>query len=313
MDKKRRSFLKTLAGAGAASLALGNIEPASAGPRILPGYPDQYGVLVDTTLCIGCRRCEWACKEVNKLPGQKPLKEYEKDRSVFKGFRRTDWHTYTVVNQYPNPREPQKPIYVKKQCMHCFEPGCASSCFVQAFTKWPKGSVTYDPSVCVGCRYCLAACPFEIPAYEYHDPWAPKVTKCTFCFDRISKEGGVPGCVAICPVGVMEFGKRSDLVEVGHKKIRDNPGKYVNHVYGDHEVGGTCWMYLSAVPFNLIGMRTDLGTEPVPSWGKAYLSSVSPMYIVFPALLVGLYGISKRREAISKEEIEAALKEKEGK
>jgi hypothetical protein len=139
------------------------------------------------------------------------------------------------------------------------------------------------------------------------------VTKCTFCFDRISKEGGVPACVAICPVGVMEFGKRSDLIEVARKRIRDQPGKYVNHIYGEHEVGGTCWMYLSAVPFDQIGMRTDLGTEPVPKWGKAYLSSISPMYIVVPALLMGLYSISKRREKISEEEIAAALKKKEGK
>jgi formate dehydrogenase iron-sulfur subunit len=313
MDNKRRSFLKTLAVGGGLSLTAGSVETAEAGAITLPGYPDQYGVLVDTTLCIGCRRCEWACKEWNKLPGQKDLKDYEKDRSVFENLRRTEWNTYTVVNRYPNPRDPSKPIYVKKQCMHCFEPACASSCFVQAFTKRPIGSVVYDAGVCVGCRYCLAACPFEIPAYEYHDPWAPKVTKCTFCFDRISKEGGVPACVAICPVGVMEFGKRSDLVDLAHKKIRDNPGKYVNFVYGEREVGGTCWMYLSAVPFHYIGLRTDLGTEPIPKWGKAYLSSISPMYIVVPALLAGLYTISKRREEICKEEIAVALEKKEDK
>jgi Fe-S-cluster-containing dehydrogenase component len=313
MDRRRRSFLRTLAGGSAVSLALGGAETASAGPTTLPGYPNQYGVLVDTTLCIGCRRCEWACKEWNKLPGQKPIEAYEKDRAVFKDFRRTEWNAYTVVNRYPNPRDPSKPIYVKHQCMHCFEPACATSCFVQAFTKWPTGAVTYTPDVCVGCRYCLAACPFYVPAYTYQDPWAPKVTKCTFCFDRISKEGGVPACVAICPVGVMEFGKRSDLIEVARKRIRDQPGKYVNHIYGEHEVGGTCWMYLSAVPFDKIGMRTDLGTEAVPKRGKAYLSSISPMYIVVPALLMGLYSISKRREKISEEEIAAALKKKEGK
>ena len=313
MDENRRRFLKTIAGAGVASAALGSSEAEAANVATLKGHPNQYGVLVDTTLCIGCRRCEWACKEWNKLPNQKPLSEYEKDRDVFKDHRRTKADTYTIVNRYPNPRDPAKPIYVKWQCMHCREPACASSCFVQAFTKWPIGSVTYDPSVCVGCRYCMAACPFEVPAYEYYEPFVPKVTKCTFCFDRISKEGMAPACVAVCPVEVMTFGKREDLIELAHKKIRDFPGKYVNHVYGEHEVGGTCWMYLSSVPFEQIGFRTDLGNKPIPTLSKKFLTVASPMYIVFPALALGIYSFSKRRDALAKEEIAEALKEKEGK
>ncbi|HTY22804.1 MAG TPA: 4Fe-4S dicluster domain-containing protein, partial [Desulfomonilaceae bacterium] len=237
MGQNRRDFLKILAGAGAGAIALGAFEPAKADVTSLPGYPNQYGVLVDTTVCIGCRRCEWACKEWNKLPGQKSLNEYEEDRAVFDKVRRTHADTYTVVNRFDNPRDPSKPIYVKKQCMHCYEPGCASSCFVKAFTKRPEGAVTYNASLCVGCRYCLAACPFDIPAYQYYDPWTPQVTKCTFCFDRIRKEGGVPACVATCPVETMTFGKRTDLIDLAHKKIRDNPNQYVNHVYGDNEVG----------------------------------------------------------------------------
>jgi formate dehydrogenase iron-sulfur subunit len=312
MDEKRRRFLRTLAGAGVASVTLAGSEPGMASQATLAGYPNQYGVLVDTTLCIGCRRCEWACKEWNKLPNQKSLSEYEKDRDVFKEARRTQADTYTIVNSYPNPRDPSKPIYVKKQCMHCLEPACASSCFVQAFTKRSVGAVTYNPDVCVGCRYCMAACPFEVPAYEYYDPFTPKVTKCTFCFDRIKKEGVVPACVAVCPVEVMTFGKREDLVELAHKKIMDNPGKYVNHVYGEHEVGGTCWMYLSSVPFEQIGFRTDLGSTPIPKLSKLFLTVASPMYIVFPALALGIYSFTKRREALNKKEIAEAAKKKEG-
>lgn len=312
MDNDRRKFMKVVAGLGL-SAALGAPVRARADSHELAGYPSQFGVLVDTTVCIGCRRCEWACKEWNKLPNQKGLKEYEKDQSVYQKLRRTRADTYTVVNRFENPRDPSKPIYVKKQCMHCYEPACASSCFVQAFTKRPIGAVTYNPSVCVGCRYCMAACPFEIPAYQYYNPWTPQVTKCTFCFDRISREGGVPACVAICPAETMTFGKRSDLIDLAHKKITDNPGRYVNHVYGENEVGGTSWMYLSGVPFNRIGFRTDLGTTPIPTLSKAFLSVASPMYIIFPALAVGLYTFAKRRESISKEEIAEALKKKEGK
>jgi formate dehydrogenase iron-sulfur subunit len=312
MDADRRTFLKTLAGAGIAT-ALGAPDLVSADTEALPGYPDQCGVLVDTTVCIGCRRCEWACKEWNKLPDQKSLKEYEKDRAVFEKPRRTNAGTFTVVNRFDNARDPSKPIYVKKQCMHCYEPGCASSCFVKAFTKRPVGAVTYDASLCVGCRYCMAACPFDIPAYQYYDAFTPEVTKCTFCFDRISKEGGVPACVGICPVETMTFGKRTDLIDLAHKKIRDNSGRYVNHVYGEREVGGTSWLYLSAVPFNLIGFRTDLGTVPIPTLGKPFLSLVAPVFIVIPALCMGFYSFKKRRDKLEQEEIRKALEKKEGK
>ena len=312
MNTDRRTFLKILAGTGIAT-ALGFNDSALADVATLPGYPDQFGVLVDTTVCIGCRRCEWACKEWNKLPNQRPLKEYEKDQAVFQKIRRTNADTFTVVNRFENPRDSSKPIYVKKQCMHCYEPGCASSCFVKAFTKRPEGAVTYDASLCVGCRYCMAACPFDMPAYQYYNAFTPEVTKCTFCFDRISKEGGVPACVGICPVETMTFGKRTDLIDLAHKKIRDNRGRYVNHVYGESEVGGTSWLYLSAVPFNMIGFRTDLGTVPIPTLSKPFLSLVSPVFITIPALAMGFYSFKKRRDKLEEEEIKRALEKKEGK
>lgn len=313
MDEHRRSFLKTLIGASLVGTVAGNPVQAMADVLNLPGYPDQFGVLVDTTVCIGCRRCEWACKEWNKLPNQKTLKEYENDKDVFNKISRTHADTYTVVNRYPNQRDPSRPIYVKKQCMHCFEPGCASSCFVKAFTKRPVGAVTYDASLCVGCRYCMAACPFDIPAYQYYDAFTPEVTKCTFCFDRISKTGGLPACVEICPVETMTFGRRKDLVELAHKKIRDNPDRYVNHVYGENEIGGTCWLYLAGVPFDHIGFRTDLGTVAIPTMSKPFLSLVSPVFIVIPALAMGFYSFKRRRDEIAQEEVKRALEERERK
>lgn len=311
MEQNRRDFLRIIAGVGA--LTLGGAPNAMGDVTALRGYPNQYGVLVDTTVCVGCRRCEWACKEWNKLPGQQPLKSYEQDRVIFEKLRRTNANSYTVVNRFPNPRDATRPIYVKKQCMHCYEPGCASSCFVKAFTKRPEGAVTYDASLCVGCRYCMAACPFDMPAYQYDNPWTPEVTKCTFCFDRIKKEGGVPACVAICPVETMTFGKRTDLISLAHKKIRDNPGRYVDHVYGETEVGGTSWLYLSSVPFSMIGFRTDLGTVPIPTYSKPFLSLVSPVFIVIPALAMGFYSFKKRRDQIAREELREALEKKEKK
>lgn len=314
MDQSRRNFLKGLVAAGAGASILGSTGEASAGATTaaLPGYPDQYGVLVDTTLCIGCRRCEWACKEWNKLPNQMPAEEYLKDRSVFDSVRRIPTDAYTVVNRFPDPRDSSKPIYVKIQCMHCYEPACASSCFVKAFTKTPTGAVIHHPELCVGCRYCMAACPFMVPGYQYDDPWTPEVTKCTFCFDRIKKDGRPPACVAACPEEVMTFGRREDLIELGHKKIRDNPYRYVDHVYGENEVGGTSWMYLSPVPFDKIGFRMDLGTVPIPTLSKPFLSLVSPVFIVIPALSMGLYSFKKRRDREIAEELKKAAEKKEG-
>jgi formate dehydrogenase iron-sulfur subunit len=295
MGIDRRGFLKHLSGIGGAAVVSSTSKAFA--KKELPGYPDRFGVLVDLTVCIGCRKCEWACNEVNKLPN-KPLEEFE-DKSVFETIRRNHAATYTVVNRFKNSKTPEAPVYVKKQCMHCEEPACASACPVKAFVKTATGAVIHNPSVCIGCRYCMAVCPFNIPAYEYDDAFTPEVTKCTLCFDSIRQTGTKPACVQHCPVDALTFGKRSDMVELAHDKIQLNPDKYVNHVYGEREVGGTCWMYLSPVPFEEIGFRTDLGTTPIPEHTRGFLSMVSVVLVAWPALCMGFYSFSKRREELA--------------
>ena len=295
MTLRRRDFLKHVAGMG--GFALLGAGSRGWAQENFAGHPHRLGVLVDTTVCIGCRRCEWACKEQNHLPNL-PVKAYE-DKSIFERKRRTDAQTFTLVNRFPHPDRPGRFIYAKKQCMHCNEPACASACFVKAFIKTRKGAVIHDPTVCIGCRYCMAACPFDIPAYQYNDAFTPEVTKCTFCFERIREKGGIPACVAACPAEVMTFGRREDLLYLAYKRINDHPGRYVRHVYGENEVGGTSWMYLSAVPFERIGFRTDLGTTPIPTLSRGFLSMVSIVLVTWPALCVGFYSFSKRREKLS--------------
>jgi formate dehydrogenase iron-sulfur subunit len=292
---QRRGFLKYLMGTGWLTV-LGSGRTAQAFEHFT-GYPGSYGVLVDTTVCIGCRRCEWACKEQNRLPNQ-PLQAYE-DKSVFEKKRRTHADAFTVVNRYDDPQVPGRFIYVKTQCMHCNEPACASACLVKAFTKTREGAVIYQPSLCIGCRYCMAACPFNIPAYQYNKAFTPEVTKCTFCFERIRKEGGVPACVAACPAEVMTFGRREDMLYLAHKRISDHPDRYVDHVYGENEVGGTSWLYLSAVPFDNIGFRTDLGTTPIPTLGRGFLSMTAMVVLTWPLLCMAFYSFSKRRERLT--------------
>lgn len=306
MGIDRRSFIKHLAGIGSAAV-VGSATKAFAEEEFT-GNHDRFGVLVDLTVCIGCRKCELACKQVNHLPYQS-VAEFE-DKSVIEQKRRTHADTYTIVNRFENSKIPGQPIYVKRQCVHCDEPACASACLVKAFTKTPEGAVVYNPKVCIGCRYCMAACPFNIPAYQYDDAFTPEVTKCTFCFDIISKTDGKPGCVQNCPVDALTFGKREELLDLAHEKIRMSPDKYVRHVYGEHEMGGTSWLYLSPVPFDEVGFRTDLGTTPAPKFTRGFLSMVSVVLVAWPALCMGFYTFSKRREELANAE---SNKSKEGK
>ena len=187
---------------------------------------------------------------MNHLPA--PEQSFE-DYTVLDKKRRPDEKTYTVVNRYTSgqidERDQLIPTFVKLQCMHCQDPACASACIVGALSKKENGTVHYDVSKCIGCRYCMVACPFEIPAYEYHDPITPRVMKCTFCYERVQSENKLPGCAEICPVEAITFGRRSDLLAVARQRIKKNPGQYIDHVYGEKEVGGTSWMYLSGCAF----------------------------------------------------------------
>ena len=196
MTISRRRFLKWAAAAGVGSAAAATADAAHGD---FGGYPDSYGVLYDATLCVGCRSCEAACNEVNELPP--PDKPFT-DLSVFKEKRRTDFKAYTVVNRYDVPGF-DKPVYRKIQCNHCLEPACASACFVGAFKKTPEGAVEYDASVCVGCRYCIQACPYGA---RYMKPDEHVAGKCTFCYHRLVK-GKVPACVEVCPTQARVFGE----------------------------------------------------------------------------------------------------------
>ena len=300
---KRRSFLALLGAAGAAgaSSALPVSEARAAGGSF-PGYPDSCGVLHDATLCIGCRRCEKACNEVNHLP--KPEHTFE-DLQVLDTKRRTTAVEWTVVNKYAVPGG--KTVFRKQQCFHCQEPACASACFVRAFTKNPDGSVTYNPKLCVGCRYCMVACPFNIPGYTYDRPLNPLVQKCTLCHPRL-QEGKLPGCVEACPTGALVFGKRADLVRIAWERINAAPERYQRHVYGEHEMGGTAWLTVSGASFEQVGLNEHLGDKAAGEYTAGVLGAVPMVVGIWPVLLGGAYAITKRKEKIAAEEQAEAVR-----
>ncbi|CAB1062574.1 Four [4Fe-4S] cluster protein DVU_0535 [Olavius sp. associated proteobacterium Delta 1] len=303
MSISRRKFIGWLGAAGMGT-ALGKTAGAASNKNF-SGYPDSNGVLFDSTRCIGCRKCEEGCNEVNDLPG--PDKAFS-DLSVLDTERRTTSKAYTIVNRYDDDGDNKGPLYRKVQCNHCLEPACASVCFVKAFSKTESGAVIYDETVCVGCRYCMIACPFEIPAYEYDSAFSPRVRKCTMCHPRIVK-GLLPGCVEACPTEALTYGNREDLLRIGRERIRKFPERYVNHIYGENEMGGTSWLHMSAVPFKDIGMREDLGVTPAPKLTSGALSVVPMVVGLWPVLLGGVYAINKRREKIEKQEKEQAVSE----
>jgi Fe-S-cluster-containing dehydrogenase component len=287
MNLNRRTFLKTAAASAAVLAPVARAE-ASGATRDLDAA--RVGVLVDTTKCIGCRACEAACAEANTLPAPAG------DDRVFASPRTTDTRTYTVVNAAATAKDAAD-RFIKSQCMHCLEPACASACLVRALDKTPEGPVVYHKDLCLGCRYCMVACPFEVPKYEY-DSALPFVQKCTFCADR-QAQGLHPACTSVCPTGALQFGNRADLLNIAKERLYAPGSTYVRHIFGEHEVGGTSWMYITDIPFEQLGLPTELGTVAYSSLTQASLAAVPFVLTLWPPLLMGIYSFSKRRNALA--------------
>ncbi len=292
MELSRRRFLKLAGAAGAAGAALRPDLALASSPAALAR---GRGLLLDTTRCVGCRACEAACSEKNALP--EPA--LAGDERVFDVKRTTSPRAFTVVNRYRNPKDASAPRYVKMQCMHCVEPACASACPAKALEKTAAGPVVYHQERCLGCRYCMVACPFGVPQFEYESA-APYIRKCSFCADR-QQAGKLPACADTCPSGALQFGDRAALLEEARTRIYQNPDKYVHHVYGETEAGGTSVLYVTDVPFEQLGFRTNVGPTSYPAMTQTALAAVPFVLTLWPPVLMGLYAINKRRDAVSRD------------
>lgn len=250
--------------------------------------PEEYvGVLVDTTRCIGCRSCEVACGEQNGMKIPDIIND-----AALETRRTTSDKQYTVVNRYETDKGE---VFVKTQCMHCYQSACAAACPTVAMEQTHKGPVIWKSGRCIGCRFCMVSCPFNMSMFEW-DEWNPKMQKCHLCFERI-EEGKKPACVSACPTDALMFGTRVKNLEIARHRIYSHPDKYVHHIYGEHEVGGTGYIYLSAVPFDQLGFRTDLGTRPYPEYTKEFLYSVPMILFGVPAFLLGINALANDGEA----------------
>ena len=282
MSLDRREFLKTLGIAGAGLTGVSALGANRENPQ-----PEEfYAILHDITLCEGCQECEVVCAETNHLPP--PADDDYPDASI---RRELTPDRFTVINAVETR---VGEVYTKQQCMHCAQPACASACLTKAMEKHVEGPVTWDGDKCMGCRFCMLSCPFGVPKFEY-DSNNPRISKCQMCFDRL-KTGEIPACVENCPAEALIFGKRSDVLREARRRIQDNPGTYVDHIYGEHEAGGTSWLYLSPVPFEELGFNTKVETSPYPELTKGFLYSVPSVFVLWPALLLGIHEATAPRD-----------------
>jgi len=283
MNISRRDFLK-VAGL-AAGCALAVPDKVEAGPPSTDPN-EHFAMLYDATICVGCNACTMACRQWN---GTTPETDA---RQLYDAPTELSADTYTLIQLYKGENENS---FVKRQCMHCVDPACVSGCPVHALQKTSDGPVIYNPDRCIGCRYCQYVCPFHVPRFEWDVAHFPVVTKCHFCYEsRIQKGIGGPACADRCPTGALIWGKRGELLAEARKRISKNPDKYVDHIYGEDDAGGTSVLYLSAVPFENLGLE-DLGTQPIPAISEGTANYILPGILIGGPILLGMIRLSAKR------------------
>jgi Fe-S-cluster-containing dehydrogenase component len=281
MSINRRNFFKVL---GVTGVSLSTGSAIASRPQADESKTEFYGILYDSTRCIGCQSCEYACAESHGLPEPTEFP----DPAV---VRKTDETRRMVINAVTTD---DGEIYVKRQCMQCNDPACGAACLTRAMLKTEEGPVIWRGNKCMGCRYCMVSCPYDMPKFEYHSP-NPKIEKCDMCYDKIM-EGGIPACVEACPAEALTFGTRRELIAEARRRIHDNPGMYVDHIYGEHEAGGSGYLYLSPVPFGKLGFNTSLQKSSYPALTKGFLYSVPAIFVLWPAMLLGLHQATKSND-----------------
>lgn len=311
MDLNRRDFLKTAVATSGLLLSSGAIPASASMPKELP--PEAVGILFDATLCIGCKSCMVNCKLYNSVPGgalySKGMKEPPYDlinsERIWDAAKDLSGKTLNIIKAYRHGSGENKDAevdgysFIKQHCLHCISPACVSTCPVAALKKDPiNGVVYYVENRCIGCRYCMLACPFRIPKFEW-DRAFPQIRKCELCRHRF-EEGKYSACCEFCPTGASIFGKVVDLRKEAQRRLTLKPGteyafpiqtvnssntsirrvsRYVNYIYGIEE--GTQYLLLAGVPFELLGFSKNINGKALPDLTWAYISKI-------PSIIAGV-------------------------
>ncbi len=249
----------------------------------------NMAILTDVTKCVGCEKCVDACREVNGLPKEKPWRWVKK----IDDLSSARWTT--LVEKTDNSGQ----HFVRRQCRHCVDPECVSVCIVGALRKTEEGPVIYDKDICIGCRYCMIACPWEIPRYSWEDT-VPYVQKCDMCYERVVHQGAVPACVEACPEQATIFGERDELIAEARRRLSAEPEKYIQKIWGETEVGGTSVLYISDVEINLTDLAQPVSdTAPMPHRTTKILHQMPLVFGLMAGTMGGINWVIRRRQKLA--------------
>jgi len=241
---------------------------------------ESFGLLFDQTMCIGCRACEQACQAEHEQEPHRPEK--------------LDQDSFTWLETV------QDDVFVRHLCMNCNDPTCVSVCPVAALVKHEEGPVTWVEDLCMGCRYCLAACPFNIPKYEWYSV-NPRVRKCDMCIHRVS-EGRPTACSSICPTGATVFGPREELLKEARRRLASNPETYADAIYGEHEAGGSAVLMLLSQETGAMGLPANVPHQPLPELTWSVLHKLPAIIPVWGVFLGGMYWLTDRKNEVAESE-----------
>jgi formate dehydrogenase iron-sulfur subunit len=247
----------------------------------------MQAILFDVTRCRGCERCVDACVEANG------------GDAVAAAYDRATTRDGLSADRLLTLRPVDEGRFARLSCMHCLEPSCVAACLVGGLRKTAQGAVVYDPDKCIGCRYCMLACPFHVPRYEWAST-APLMRKCSMCFERL-QEGQLPACVGACPNEVMRFGERDELLAEAHERIRRHPNDYLPRVWGESEFGGTSMLFISDVDLAPVGWPEEPGV-PIPSLTDPLIHKTPLIGLTVGLGCWGLSAIIQRRNRLMRGE-----------
>jgi formate dehydrogenase iron-sulfur subunit len=249
------------------------------------------GFYTDTTVCIGCKACEVACKQWNQLPAdgfQWTGNSYDNTGEL----SATSWRHVKFIEQLPEygseGADPGRWLMMSDVCKHCVAAPCQHACPTGAIIHNEFANVYIQPDICNGCAYCIAACPFGVITRSTIDGHAHK---CTLCFDR-QRDGLVPACAKACPTASIQFGPIDELRERARKRVEDLHQRGVDSAYLYGDVAGPGYSELNS--FYLLVDRPSvygLPDSPFNPWLAMkgdYLRSGLAALISIAVLVAGL-------------------------
>jgi len=242
----------------------------------------EVAKLIDVTKCIGCKACQSACQEWNDLREEVGINEgsYQNPHDLTEN----SWTLMRFAEHEPNGT--LEWLIRKDGCMHCADPGCLKACpSPGAIIQYSNGIVDFQEEHCIGCGYCVAGCPFDVPRISKKDS---KAYKCTLCSDRVSV-GLEPACIKACPTQALVFGSKEDMIDHANDRIADLKERGFDQagLYDPAGVGGTHVMYVLHHA-DQPQLYNDLPKEPTisPTVGlwKGVLKPLATAAMLFTAL-----------------------------